>query len=959
MHPADVFVPDLVTLEARKTPNALAIVDNEFSTDGRAQPSSLTYGELDARSNDLSAYLRSLNLGPDAVVGVLFRRSIAQIVGALGVMKAGAAYLPLDPGQPRERLSFMLRDARAGIVLASPDATLPAALDGVRCLHLAWDGSFDSEPDAVAGAATLHGRAQARTSSGRGQARTSSGRAQARTLGERVQTRTLGGQAQAPLEPADLAYVIYTSGSTGQPKGVEVTHAGLANLAGWHRRTFHVEPTDRASHSSAVGFDAAVWEVWPYLTAGACVHIASDDIAREPHALVEWFTAHGITLAFVSAPMAERLFDVDYSPDIALRAMLTGADVLHRYPPASLPFALYNNYGPTEASVVATSGRVKPAVADEAKLPSIGRAIDNVELFILDANGIRQERGAEGELCIAGVALARGYRGQPGLTAEKFVWLSFDGEPAVRVYRTGDRARQLSDGRIDFLGRVDDQVKIRGFRIEPREIEVALNAHADVLESAAIVREFAPGEEQLVAYLVTKPGRRLALSDIQAFLAERLPAYMLPARFVELPALPLTSNGKIDRAALRTGDTAASMVTGPYAAPRTSTEARLAQIVASLLKLDRVSVDDDFFKLGGHSLLGTQLIARVRDAFGVRMNLRFLFESPTIARLAAEIERLKAAPAASLPEPDEAIAAFNANGAEPALFFFHNDGDYGGAYCERLAAAIGSSQPMYAVARHGTAGLPELPSVEAMARDYYRRIKVLRPLGPYRLGGFCFGGTVAFELARRLRANGDVVEHVVIINRDASPRLRLPGSDELVRRVGLNRRLDAKMRFIAIDFVLLLLLCAERGFGHLVHFSKKWVGRIPAIIAGRLSVHFFGPGGRPPSETLLALRVANATYHPRRYDGKVTLVWSSGIEPAAMSDLVPGDAKMGWGEIAAHVDLLPMGGDHFSPIRERVDELGGLLAGVFRRDAGDSLRATAASDVPPAGLQLSGTAARP
>ncbi len=906
MHPADVFVPDLITLKASKTPNALAIVDAERA---------LSYGELDARSNDLSAYLRSQNLGPDAVVGVLFGRSIAQIVGALGVMKAGAAYLPLDPGQPRERLSYMLRDARAGIVLTSHDTSLPASFEGARCLRLHWDGGFDSEPPAIAAS--------------------------------EVRARPLPPSA----EPAELAYVIYTSGSTGQPKGVEVTHAGLANLAAWHRRAFHVGPADRASHISAIGFDAAVWEVWPYLTAGACVHIASDHIAREPRALADWFTTHRITIAFVSSPMAERLFEVDYSPDIALRALLTGADILHRHPPASLPFALYNNYGPTEASVVTTSGRVEPADAHETNLPSIGRPIDNVQLYIQG-----------GELCIAGVALARGYRGRPELTAEKFVWMSFDDGPPVRVYRTGDRARRLNDGRFEFLGRIDDQVKIRGVRIEPREIEVALNAHADVLESAAIAREFAPGDEQLVAYLVPKAGRRLALSDIQAFLAERLPAYMLPARFVELPALPLTRNGKIDRAALRSGDIATSLA-GPYVAPRSSTEARLAQIVAALLKLDRVSVEDDFFKLGGHSLLGTQLIARVRDAFGARMSLRFLFESPTIARLAKEIERLRSAPATSLPEPEEPIAAFNANGTEPALFFFHNDGDFGGAYCGRLAAAIGSSQPFYAVARHGTAGLPDLPSVDAMARDYYWRVKALRPLGPYRLGGFCFGGTVAFELARLLRANGDAVEHVVIINRDASPRLRLPGSDELVRRVGLNRRLDAKMRFIFIDFMLLLLLCAERGFGHLVHFSKKWLGRIPAIISGKISVHFFGPGGRPPSETLLALRVANATYHPQRYDGEVTLIWSSGIEPAAMSDLVPGDAKMGWGDISANVQLLPMAGDHFSPIRERVDELGGLLADIFLRDASGSLRAPvpapAPSEVPPADLQLSAGATRP
>jgi amino acid adenylation domain-containing protein len=586
VHPVDRTVPALVALQAAKAPNALAVSDDSLS---------ITYAELEARANALAFVLRSKGLGRDTVAGVCIARTVAQLVSALAVMKAGAAYLPLDPEQPRDRLVFALRDAGVEIVLtagAGLSAQTLAAFDNVA-VHA--DGSLAGEPPA--------------------------------------------GVDTAVVELEDLAYVIYTSGSTGTPKGVEITHAGLSNLEAWHRQAFDIHATDRASHLSAVGFDAAVWEVWPYLCAGASVCIARDQIAREPGALVDWLVANAITIGFVSTPMAERLMDWSYPPELTLRVMLTGADTLHRYPPASLPFALYNNYGPTEATVVATSGRVE-AGGEESSLPSIGRPIANTDVFILGENGQVLGAGDEGEIALAGAGLAKGYRGRPDLTAQKFVWIALEGAPPMRMYRTGDRGRRGTDGQIAFLGRLDDQLKIRGFRVEPSEIEAALHAHGGVLESAVVAREFGPGDTRLVAYIVPQPGPRLVHSELTAFLAARLPAYMLPAVFVELAALPLTSNGKVDRAALRVRDMDVSSVDLLYVAPRTTTEVHIAQLVGALLKVDRVSVDGDFFKLGGHSLLGTQLIARLRDAFGVRVGLRFLFESPTIAALAAEVERL-------------------------------------------------------------------------------------------------------------------------------------------------------------------------------------------------------------------------------------------------------------------------------------------------------------------------------
>jgi len=597
VQPVSQTVPALVELRASQAPNALAVVDGKLS---------LTYGELEARSSALSSYIASMGLGRDAVVGLCAERSIAQVVGALAIMKAGAAFLPLDPALPSERLRSALRDAGATVALTAGDLQVEAALAEVQRVHLHGDGSFAGEAPAAL--------------------------------------------AESSAFSANLAYVIYTSGSTGEPKGVEITHAGLSNLVAWHQSAFHVTPLDRASHLAAVGFDAAVWEVWPYLTAGASVYIADNEVARDPQALADWLIAQGITIAFVSTPMAERLLDLDYPAHTALRVMLTGADVLHRYPPASLPFELHNNYGPTETTVVATSGRVLPATGDERGLPSIGRAIDNMQVYILDDQGVPQGNGIEGEICVAGAGLARGYRGRPDMTAERFPSLDLESGTPIRVYRTGDRGRRHEDGSIEFLGRVDDQVKLRGFRIELREIEVAVNSHFDVLESAAVLQTFGAGAEELVVYVVKKPGRVLTRAAIQDHLSTRLPAYMVPNRFIELPTLPLTANGKVDRKRLQVIETGTHLPAEVYVGPRTEVEEQLAQIVSALLKLDRVSVDGDFFKLGGHSLLGTQLIARVRDAFSVNVKLRFLFEFPTVAALAAEVERQRLAQRELVPE---------------------------------------------------------------------------------------------------------------------------------------------------------------------------------------------------------------------------------------------------------------------------------------------------------------------
>ena len=581
------LVPQTVTSQASETPDALAVTDTTLT---------LTYRELDRRAGRVADALRAFDVGPDTVVAICLDRSAAFVVAALGVLQAGAAYLPLDPATPPERLAFMLQDAAPRVTITDLRAAgrLPSAV---------WPRLDVYE-------------AMARP----------------------------GGAATRPDVPKQehLAYVIYTSGSTGRPKGVEITHGSLANLVAWHRRAFGVTADDRAPLYASPAFDAAVWEIWPYLVSGASVHLPPEAVRTDPHALRDWLVAQSITIGFVPTPIAERLIALPWPTWTPLRTLLTGADTLHRYPPEGLPFTLVNNYGPTECTVVTTSGPVEPEPSGET-LPAIGRPIDNVDVVVLDEAMRPVAPGAAGELHVGGAGLARGYRGRPDLTAERFV--PHPDEPGARLYRTGDRARLLGDGRVAFLGRVDDQLKIRGYRVEPDEIAAALGAQPGVAACSVVARDDG-GERRLVAYVVPAPGAGVGREALIAALRRSLPDYMVPATFVTLAALPLTISGKVDRAALPAPDATNTLRDGDVVAPRTDVETELAAILSSLLGVDEVSVQDNFFMLGGHSLLGTQLIARVRDVFGVELSLRTLFDAPTIADLAAEIERARMAEAA-------------------------------------------------------------------------------------------------------------------------------------------------------------------------------------------------------------------------------------------------------------------------------------------------------------------------
>jgi amino acid adenylation domain-containing protein len=553
------------------------------------------FRELDLQSSRLALWLRAeAGICSDSTVALLMNRSIDFVVAALAVMKAGAAYVPIDPASPDARRRTILRDAGASLLIAH------------RCIAGSAEDIQQPWPCRV----WIYSEDEVAAASGQAPEDIS---------------------LESP-EADRLAYIIYTSGSTGEPKGVEITHGNLTNLLDWHRQAFDVTCEDRASHLAGLGFDAAVWEIWANLCAGASLHIAPESVRTSAPSLRDWLLRNGITIAFAPTVIAQQLIALEW-PDtgIRLRALLTGADRLLQRPPAHLPFLFFNNYGPTECTVVATSGLVQPTGSAS---PSIGLAANAAELQIDE----------HGELWIAGPLVGRGYRNQPELTAVRF-----RENNGVRAYRTGDRVRKLPNGEIEFLGRLDDQLKIRGYRVEPGEIAAALMRHPSLSAAAVIGREdVVPGEKVLVAYFVVAPGRPPVDPDaLRVHLSALLAAYMIPNEFVALPAMPLTVNGKVDTAALarmplQTGTPEHGKSIDEHPDAIRDIREQVGRIVSKLLNKPDVDPDANIFLLGGHSLLAAQLLVQINRTFGVKLALRQMFQFATVNALAAELSGRKA-----------------------------------------------------------------------------------------------------------------------------------------------------------------------------------------------------------------------------------------------------------------------------------------------------------------------------
>ena len=871
-------IEQLIEQQAAARPHALAAVCEEDQ---------LTYAELDKRTNQLARYLRQRGVGPEVLVGVCLERSLDQVIALLGILKAGGAYVPLDPEAPQERIQYVMQDTQMPLVLAHHQ--LERRVSGTATQVV----SLDRDQDVI-------------------------GQQSAGTLGEDQRAQR------------HLGHVIYTSGSTGRPKGVMVERGALAAHCRAMIDVYGLGPWDRVLQFSQYSADASLEQILPALAAGARLVMRGKEI-WSPRQLLAELKRHRVTVMNLSPTHWQQVVRewARTQRDLAgieLRLAILGgervaAQAVQQWLDLGLSAVrLLNAYGPTECTITATLGEA----GKEQELITIGRPLPGRTVYILDRGGRLAPTGVPGELYIGGSLLARGYLNQPGLTKERFVPDPFGADEAGRLYRTGDLARFLPDGRIDYLGRADDQVKIRGYRIELGEVEAVLAQHPAVGEAVVVAR--GDGEDrELVAYVVARTAEPLAEQELRRYLEEKLPRHMRPAAIAQLEKLPRLATGKPDRRKLPEVERRVRTGEATYLAPRLLSQQQLVQIWEELLEPRPIGIKDNFFHLGGHSLLAAQLVDRIEQVCGKRLALSTLFTKPTVEQL-AEVLREEAEEG----KERARVVPVQAEGSRRPFFFLHGDWTGGAFFCFALARACGADQPFYVLEPYSFSVNEAAPTLEAMAAAHINAMRSVQAHGPYRLGGFCNGGLLAYEMARQLEREGEEIEFLGLVNPSEPVQFSFfRAACQALRRAGLigsEKQVDLflRMRHLARHIYRRLRPGGSRvqDFGKLLEINPRLAAMFPpreALYQDYVSVYAWAATG----------------YETGLYQGKITFYWAR-EEPGIARTWQPVTGRKGQADLEEHI----VAGTHMSCVTDHIQDLAEILGECLNRVEEEASRAT-------------------
>jgi aspartate racemase len=851
-YPQGQCIHQLFEAEVEKTPDAIAVVFEDQH---------LTYRELNHRANQLAHYLQSLGVGPEVLVGICVERSIEMVVGLLGVLKAGGCYLPLDSAYPEDRLAYMVEDSQLSVLITQSVLREQFSVQSVQVVDIDRDWE---------------------------------------QIAQQCQENPDSG-----IVSDNLAYIIYTSGSTGRPKGVMIEHQAITSHCYNVIKHYELNSTDRVLQFASSSFDASLEQILPTLIVGAVLFLRGSEV-WSPFDFHTKITKYRLTVvdippAYLHQWLTSQIEDSKWSSINSLRLVICGGDILpsdslYLWKQSQISSAqLLNAYGPTETTITTTVYDASRSLNDDRSVVSIGRPLGNRSVYILDKNRKLVPIGVPGELYIGGICLARGYLNCPELTDKKFIPHPFmDAEQGARLYATGDLARYLPDGNIEFLGRIDQQVKLRGFRIEPGEVEAALSQHPAVRQAAVIVREDEPGDKRLVAYWVAANAEVPTYRELRQFLQQTLPDYMIPSAFVRVESLPVTPNGKIDRRALPQPSLSDIHSSSDYVAPRTPLEQQMADIWAEVLKLEQVGIHDNFFELGGHSLLAVNLFTQIEKAFKKNLPLSTLFQAPTIAQLAQLLSLDGVAQSWS------SLVKIQPNGSNPPFFCVHEADGHVLCYRE-LANHLGPEQPFYGLQPQHVDGKWSFHSwIEDMASCYIQELLIVQPEGPYFLGGLCAGGIIAFEMAQQLQAQGQEVALLALFDADTAllkavrsqgsvQKSRLEQTQTPISRAS-NQELTPKKsdrsrleKLVAVNQHLTQL--SRLSYGEkLTYIFQKLKNRIvlqlePSVesietrkklIVYNINKYFF-PKASPKIPARQAFIFSCRHYIPKAYQGQITL----------------------------------------------------------------------------------------